>query len=211
LNSEAARDANSFEKKRDAALKTTEATAICFRKYDLGPIYGQFKKSNAWAYQRSLKGTTLTTAPKSLANNRRKTMDGYKDQPDQTFPGESTARGGTGTAARMKEQILETASDVKGTVTDFGRKAADKINSSRESAAVTLEKTATSIHSGGDKLSGVAHSAADKVQATAGYLRRTDLKGMAEDVQDVVKRYPGQALAAAAILGFLVARGLRRD
>jgi ElaB/YqjD/DUF883 family membrane-anchored ribosome-binding protein len=138
-------------------------------------------------------------------------MEEYKDQPGQTFPGESTGSAGTGTAARMKEQISEAASDVKGTVTDFGRKAADRIDNSRESAAITLEKTATSIHSGGDKLSGVAHSAADKVQATADYVRRTDLKGMAEDVQDIVKRYPGQALAAAAILGFLVARGLRRS
>jgi ElaB/YqjD/DUF883 family membrane-anchored ribosome-binding protein len=137
-------------------------------------------------------------------------MDEYNDQPGQTSHGESTASGGTGTAARMKEQMSETAADVKGKVTDFGRKAAHKIDTSRESAAVGLEKTATSIHSGGDKLSGVAHSAADKLQATADYVRRTDLKGMAEDVQDIVKRYPGQSLAAAAILGFLVARGLRR-
>jgi len=28
-------------------------------------------------------------------------------------------------------------------------------------------------------------------------------------VQDIIKRYPGQSLAAAAILGFLLARGLR--
>jgi hypothetical protein len=136
-------------------------------------------------------------------------MDEYNNQPGQTSQGELTASGSTGTAARMK-QISETAADVKGKVTDFGRKAADRIDNSRESAAVTLEKTATSIHAGGDKLSGVAHSAADKVQATADYVRRTDLKGMAEDVQGIVKRYPGPALAAAAILGFLVARGLRR-
>jgi len=138
-------------------------------------------------------------------------MDEYNDQPGQTSRGESIASGGTGTAARMKEQISETAADVKGKVSDFGRKAAERIDNSRESAAVTLEKTATSIHSGGDKLSGVAHSAADKVQATADYVRRTNLKGMAGDVQEIVKRYPGQALAAAAILGFLVARGLRRS
>jgi hypothetical protein len=156
-------------------------------------------------------GNTLAAAAnKALGKNRRKSMDEYNDQPGQTSQGESTASGGTGTAARMKEQITETAVDVKGKVTDFGRKAADRIDSSRESAAVGLEKTATSIHSGGDKLSGVAHSAADKLQATADYVRRTDLKGMADDVQDIVKRYPGQSLAAAAILGFLVARGLRR-
>jgi ElaB/YqjD/DUF883 family membrane-anchored ribosome-binding protein len=111
----------------------------------------------------------------------------------------------------MKEQIAEAAADVKEKVTEFGRKTVDKIDGSRGSAAGALDKTATSMHSGGDKLSGVAHSAADKIQATADYVRRTDLKGMAEDVQDIVKRYPGQSLAAAAILGFLVARGLRRS
>lgn len=138
-------------------------------------------------------------------------MDEFNKQPGQTSYGESTGSGGIGTAARMKEQISETAADVKEKVTEFGRKAADRIDGSRESAAGALEQTATSMHSGGDKLSGVAHSAADKIQATADYVRRTDLKGMAEDVQDIVKRHPGQALAAAAILGFLVARGLRRS
>jgi ElaB/YqjD/DUF883 family membrane-anchored ribosome-binding protein len=129
-------------------------------------------------------------------------MDDYNNQ---------SGTGSTGTAARMKEQISETAADVKEKVADFGRQAADKIDDSRQSAAGALDKTATSLHSGGDKLSGVAHSAADKIQATADYVRRTDLRGMAADIQDVVKRYPGQSLAAAAILGFLVARGLRRS
>jgi ElaB/YqjD/DUF883 family membrane-anchored ribosome-binding protein len=142
---------------------------------------------------------------------RRINMDEFNKQPGQASYGESTGSGGTGTAARMKEQISDTAADVKEKVTEFGRKAADKIDGSRESAAGALDKTATSMHSGGDKLSGVAHSAADKLQATADYVRRTDLKGMVEDVQDIVKRYPGQALAAAAVLGFLVARGLRRS
>jgi ElaB/YqjD/DUF883 family membrane-anchored ribosome-binding protein len=138
-------------------------------------------------------------------------MDEFNKQPGQASSGESTGSSGTGTAARMKEQISDTAADVKEKVTEFGRKTADKLDGSRESAAGALDKTATSMHSGGDKLSGVAHSAADKLQATADYVRRTDLKGMAEDVQDIVKRYPGQALAAAAVLGFLVARGLRRS
>lgn len=136
-------------------------------------------------------------------------MDDYNKQPGQSSYGESTGTGATGTAARMKEQISEKAADVKEKVTDFGRKAGEKIDDSRESAAGALDQTASSLHSGSDKLSGVAHSAADKIQATADYVRRTDLKGMAEDVQNIVKRYPGQSLAAAAILGFLVARGLR--
>jgi ElaB/YqjD/DUF883 family membrane-anchored ribosome-binding protein len=137
-------------------------------------------------------------------------MDNYNKQADQSY-GESTGAGATGTAARMKEQISDKAAEVKEKVADFGRKTTDKIDESRESAAGALDKTATSLHSGGDQLSGVAHSVADKMQATADYVRRTDVRGMAEDVQDLVKRYPGQSLAAAAILGFLVARGLRSN
>jgi ElaB/YqjD/DUF883 family membrane-anchored ribosome-binding protein len=132
-------------------------------------------------------------------------MDDYNNQPGQTYT-ESTGTGATGTAARM---VSEKAAEVKEKVTDLGRKAADKIDNSRESAAGALDKTASSLHSGSDQLSGVAHTAADKIQATADYVRQTDLRGMAEDVQDLVKRYPAQSLAAAAVLGFLVARGLR--
>jgi ElaB/YqjD/DUF883 family membrane-anchored ribosome-binding protein len=138
-------------------------------------------------------------------------MDDYNKPAGQSSYGEPTGPGATGTAARMQEQISQTATDVKEKVTDLGRQAADKIDSSRASAAGVLDQTASSLHLSGDKLSGAAHSAADKLQATADYVRRTDLKGMADDVQDLVKRYPGQSLAAAAILGFLVARGLRSN
>lgn len=123
--------------------------------------------------------------------------------------GESAGSGSTGTAARMKEQVIGTVADVKEKVSDIGRQSVSRINESRDSAADALAQTASSLHSSGDKLSGVAHSTADSLQATADYVRRTDLKGMADDVQDLIKRYPGQSLAAAAVLGFLVARGLR--
>jgi ElaB/YqjD/DUF883 family membrane-anchored ribosome-binding protein len=136
-------------------------------------------------------------------------MEDYGKQSSDSSYGASAETGGAGTAARMKEQVSATAADAKDKVTEFSRKAADKINDSRESAAGALDKTASSLHSGGDNLSSLAHSTADKLQATADYVRRTDLKGMADDVQDIVKRYPAQSLAAAAFLGFLVARGLR--
>jgi ElaB/YqjD/DUF883 family membrane-anchored ribosome-binding protein len=136
-------------------------------------------------------------------------MDDFK-QGGQASYGDTSGigSGGAGTAARMKEQISDTAADVKDRVAEFGRKTVDKIDDSRQSAAGALDQTASSLHSGGNKVSSVAHSAADKIQATADYVRRTDLKGMADDVQELVKRYPGQSLAAAAVLGFLVARGM---
>jgi ElaB/YqjD/DUF883 family membrane-anchored ribosome-binding protein len=136
-------------------------------------------------------------------------MDDYNTQSGQSSTyGESTGTGGSGAAARMKEQVSEKAADIKEKVSDFGRKAVEKIDDSRQSAADALDQTASSLHSGGDKLSDAAHSAANRLEATADYVRQTDVKGMAADVGEFVKRYPGPALAAAAIFGFLLARGL---
>lgn len=47
-------------------------------------------------------------------------MDEFNKQPGQASYGQSTGSGGTGTAARMNEQISDTAADVKEKVTDFG-------------------------------------------------------------------------------------------
>lgn len=135
-------------------------------------------------------------------------MNDYNTQSGSVENGESMGVSSQ-SAVGFKEQIADKATEAKDKVTEFGRKAVDKVDSSRESAAGALDKTAASLHSSGDKLSGVAHSAAGTVEATADYVRRTDLKGMAADVQDIVKRYPGQSLAAATVLGFLVARSLR--
>lgn len=128
--------------------------------------------------------------------------------------------GGTATAARMK--LSEKAAEVKEKVADLGRTTVGNIDESRKNAAGALDQAAAKLHSGGDQfpgkvqsaadqISGVAHKTADKLEAAADYLRGTDLKGMGEDLKHVVKRHPGPSLAVAAVLGFLVARSLRRD
>jgi hypothetical protein len=137
-------------------------------------------------------------------------MEDFNNQGKEYSYGDATGSGGAGSAAvRMKEQVVDVAADAKAKIVDFGHQTINKINDSRPSAAGVLEQTATTLHSSGDKLSDVAHSAADSIHATANYVRNTDVKGMANDVQDLCRRYPGQSLAVAAILGFLVARGLR--
>jgi ElaB/YqjD/DUF883 family membrane-anchored ribosome-binding protein len=116
---------------------------------------------------------------------------------------------GTGTAARMKRSDGIDATDVKEKVAELGRRTVDKIDESRQGAADGLDATASKLHSGGQQISVAAHTAADKLHATADYVRQNDLKAMAGDVQEIMRKYPVQSLAAAAILGFLVARGLR--
>lgn len=145
-------------------------------------------------------------------------MDDYNKPTSETPYGQP--EGGAATAARMK--LSERAAEVKEKVADFGRETVDNIDKSQKSTAGALDQTAAKLHSGGDQLSDAAHTAAEqissvahgtaeKLQAAADYIRETDLKGMGEDLKDIVKRYPGPALAAAAVLGFIVARGFRRD
>jgi len=86
----------------------------------------------------------------------------------------------------------------------------DKLDDSRETAAGALDATDSTLHTRGEQISGAAHSAANKIHATANYVRQTNLKGMVDDFGDTLKRYPAQTLAAAAFLGFLVGRAFRR-
>jgi hypothetical protein len=145
-------------------------------------------------------------------------MDDYNNPTSQTPDGQREA--GAATAARMK--LSERAAEVKEKVADFGRKTVDSIDESRKRTAGALDQAAAKLHSGGDQLSdvahtaadeisGVAHGSADKLRSAADYIRETSLKSMEEDLRDIVKRYPGPALAAAAVLGFIVARGFHRD
>ena len=83
-------------------------------------------------------------------------------------------------AAGVKKQVSETATDAK--------EKADRVGERRCWPAFEVAQTAT-----------------DKVKAAADYLRETELTAMAEDVKEIVKRYPGWSIAAAALVGFLLA------
>ena len=74
-----------------------------------------------------------------------------------------------------------------------------------ETAAPTLHEKADSIP-GGENVTRLAHSAADKLTSTADYVREHDVNSMMADLEDMVKRNPGPALVVSAVLGFLVAR-----
>jgi ElaB/YqjD/DUF883 family membrane-anchored ribosome-binding protein len=137
--------------------------------------------------------------------NKQSTLQPPYWKPENRVAGD--AGSGAGTAARMK--LADKAADMKDRVTDFGRKAVDTLDHSRETAAEALDATASTLHSRGDQLCGAAYSAASKIHSTANYVRNTDLKGMADDVEHMLKRHPVQTLAAAAFLGFLVGRAFR--
>jgi hypothetical protein len=99
-------------------------------------------------------------------------------------------------------------------VSDLGRAAARTIDDGRDTAADGLESAASTLHAraeqlpGGERVSDLAHSAADRLSSTADYVRENDVKSVLADVEQVVKSHPGPALLAAAFVGFLVGRTL---
>jgi len=99
-----------------------------------------------------------------------------------------------------ESMISDATTQVTDKVSEFGRKAADKIDEKRGAAASGLEKA-------GD----IAHRAGDKLGATGEYLRDSDVNKMLKDVEGIVRNNPGPALLAAAAVGFLVARAFSRN
>ena len=122
----------------------------------------------------------------------------------------SNPSSGSATAARMKGTLAEKAADAKDALDEFGRKAANKFDATRESTAGALHRTANTVDSGADQCSEYGHIAADKLHATADYVLETDLDSAVRDVQGLIKRYPVHSLVVAAVLGFIAGRGLRR-
>ena len=124
------------------------------------------------------------------------------------------ARGALGNTADQAKRMTERA---KEKVFSAGRKAVDTINDRREPAARSLNQAAASLHETADNLPGVrrvsdlAHATADRIQATADYVRDHDVRAVMSDVEGFVRRHPGQSLAAAVVLGFLLGRMFRSN
>lgn len=112
----------------------------------------------------------------------------------------------------LGEKVSDTAAQMKNNVVDMGRAAADKLDENRDAAAGGLDKAASVLHEkaeslpGGEKVSDLAHATADKLSSTADYVREHDVNKMMADVETLVKNNPVPALAAAAVIGFLVGR-----
>lgn len=78
-------------------------------------------------------------------------------------------------------------------------------------AATAKEKVSNAASDAKDQLADVGRKAQEKFQEAADYVRNVDYQAIGEDVKDFVKRNPGAALAAAAVVGFLIAHAVRRD
>jgi ABC-type transporter Mla subunit MlaD len=96
-------------------------------------------------------------------------------------------------------------------VTDLGRMTVNQADSRREPIAKTLNKTAATLHDQAETVAGLAHAAANKLEATANFLRENDLESVIDSVKKLAKRHPVQCLAAVTIVGFVVAHLVRKS
>lgn len=137
-----------------------------------------------------------------------------------TFPGDAMNTGTTGssaanTAEGVREKVADLTQQAKDKASDLGRSAADAIDRNLDTAAGKLQSTADSLRSraglGEDKMSQIATTAADKLDATARYFREHNTRDMVSGVEQLVRRNPGGSLCAAAALGFLLGMALKRD
>ena len=121
-------------------------------------------------------------------------------------------------ASALGEKLANSAERVQNKVSDMGRTAANKIDESREAAASGLQKAAFTIREKaetlrpvGQKVSGMANAAADKLNSTADYVREHDVKRMMTGVETLVKNNPVPSLIAVGVIGFLVGRAFNAN
>lgn len=114
----------------------------------------------------------------------------------------------------LSESTYRAGEQVKGKISEIASATAEMVNQNRGNAAAGLEVAAETLHQqadrlpGGERVTEIAHSAADRLSDTAEYVRDNDLYTMVEDVEHLVKKNPGPALAFALGLGFLVGRAI---
>lgn len=134
------------------------------------------------------------------------------DNEQYRSPGSPDNRSGLGGVMDRAEERVKEA----------GHEAVNAMENRRTSAADSLSGVANRLHTGadkaadlgqksGEKISHLAHTAADKLQSGAEYVREHDFKDMMHSVENFVRRHPGQALVAAGVVGFLAARAMRND
>ncbi len=115
----------------------------------------------------------------------------------------------SGAMETTRDTLTDATAKVQDKVSDLGRKASSKFEAGRLATADKLESAAETLHDRVNRFGEIGHDTADKVDATARYIRKNGAKEMASDVSELVKAHPGKALLVAAAVGFLAARAFR--
>jgi hypothetical protein len=124
---------------------------------------------------------------------------------------------GMGSSERLNERIDDLreragslGSKIKDKASQFGSTVSQTVDKQRETAAKGLDRAASSLHDGVGSAAKMGHGVADGMESTATYLRNHSFGDMGNDVMELCRKHPVQALVSAAVLGFLVGKVIRR-
>jgi hypothetical protein len=134
------------------------------------------------------------------------------------------AKGMNEAATGVADKAKETAGAVADKAKDFASQAADRARDFGKSAVNTADSATAKVGSGVENLAdklrdsapreGMMHNAAGKVadslERGGRYLQEEGLSGMAEDLTNVIRRYPVPAVLIGIGVGYLIAHALRR-
>lgn len=112
--------------------------------------------------------------------------------------------------ATTQDMVSSVVQKVEDAASSFGHRAEGAVGAvggEMKSLAGTIRHQAPECGMLGSAASGVANS----LESGGAYLQEHNLHGMAEDVTNLIRRYPLQAILAGIGIGFLVGRSSRRS
>lgn len=141
---------------------------------------------------------------------------GRPGQTPERPAGQATTPGGSGyeQASQLKEQVQEKAAEVKEQVS---AQATDKLASQKDAASGSLNTVAHAFRQTSEQLrdndqdaiAQYVDRAAGQVEQFAGYLGKSDIRGLARDTEAFARREPALFLGGAFAVGLLAARFLK--
>ena len=119
----------------------------------------------------------------------------------------------TGGVKEVKENVQEAAATAQTKAARMADEAVAKVDEKRESAADAVQGAANTMHkvaASGGKAVQAAYAAGRRLEASADFLHEHNLRGSLGEAERFVKSHPTESLIAAAVVGFLVGRAVRK-
>jgi hypothetical protein len=137
-----------------------------------------------------------------MANTSTGPKGNMKDRPEET-----TAQKAQELASDLAHKAQETASNVAGKAQNLAGAAADRADDAISAVGERMSGLASTIRQSGPRegvLGSATGTVADTLKSSGDYLREHGLGDMANDMTNLVKRYPVQSLLVGFGFGLLI-------
>ena len=154
------------------------------------------------------------------------------ERTSQSQTASSTTDSATGQSSNITDRARDIAGSAQDRLADVASNVRDRAGHAKDSLADALESGADKLRARGStnetgqlagatgsssvaiesdgRVTGAANRVAGGMDATADWLRQTDLDGLRASVEHQVKEHPGRTLLIAAGVGYLLGKALRK-